>query len=416
MSAPPPAFAFQRETTAFCRARRRSIVASQPGLGKTRSAIEAADLPALVLAPASLLLNWRREVDLWRPGANPWFRVVSYAARELDAIRAGDFETVIADEAHFLKNHEARRSLHACGLLRRARRAIAISGTLVPNRPIELWTILYALEGTDLSYSEFALRYANAHHDDFGRFNVSGASNLEELRGLVEPLAIRFTKREVMPELPEKTWRVLALDLPVDRREKEFSARDLEYMDESVAFEALSAVLAEHGRRKLPLAIEHVRNVLEGAEKVVVFAHHREVVLGIAAALEEHGVEILLGGQSPKRRQEAVDAFQKPGGPRVFSSQIVAGGVGLNLTAANHVVFAEASWVPSSLEQGADRCHRIGSRGNVTVDVLTVHRSIDEHMIRRALDKLRVVDRILPGSRFDRPQKRALQPFSRVLG
>jgi SWI/SNF-related matrix-associated actin-dependent regulator 1 of chromatin subfamily A len=412
----PPPFEFQRATTEFCRGRRRSIIASQPGLGKTRSAIEAADLPALVLAPASLLVNWRREVELWRPGASPWFRVVSYADRELDRIKARDFGTVIADEAHFLKNAEATRTKLSCGLLAGARRAIAVSGTLIPNRPIELWPLAYSLRITERSFADFAMRYAAAFHDDWGALDVRGASNLPELRDLLSPHVIRFTKREVMPELPDKTWRVIALDLPAPRREKTFSADDLRYMDEAVAFEAMSAVLKEHGVRKIPLAVEHVNNVLEGAEKVVVFAYHRDVVLGIAAALEPHGVEVILGGQSPRRRQEAVDRFQKPDGPRVFVLQIVAGGVGYNLTAAHHVVFAEGSWVPAVLEQGADRCHRIGSRGNVTADVLTIHRSIDEHMIRRALDKLRVIDRIMPGAPILGTEKKALRSAFRVLG
>jgi len=412
----PPPFKFQSETTRFCRGRRRSIIASEPGLGKTRSAIEAADLPALVLSPASLLVNWRREIETWRPGALPWFRVVSYADRGLAKIRAQDFGTVIADELHMLKNHEAARSRTSCGLLARAPRAIGISGTLVPNRPIELWAPLYALRMTDLKFGAFALRYAAAYTDDYGELNTRGASNLGELRRLLEPNVIRFTKEEVLPELPPKTWRIVALDLPAPRREKEFSARELEYLEESIAFEAMSAVLKEHGVRKLRAAAEYVDNALDGSPKVVVFAHHREVVLGLAAALESHGVEIILGGQTPRRRQEAVDRFQAEGGPRVMAAQLEAGGVGLNLTRASHVIFAEGSWVPSDLEQGADRCHRIGQLSNVTADVLTIHRSIDEHMIRRALDKLRVVNRILPSNMLRGPKNKCLrQPFA-VLG
>jgi SWI/SNF-related matrix-associated actin-dependent regulator 1 of chromatin subfamily A len=93
----------------------------------------------------------------------------------------------------------------------------------------------------------------------------------------------------------------------------------------------------------------------------------------------------------------AVDRFQDPTSKtRVFLGQTEAAGVGLNLTAASHVVFAEGSWVPSTLEQAADRAHRIGTKKNVTADLLTISGSIDEHMLRRALEKRKVVDQIMP--------------------
>lgn len=393
---------YQDESVEFQRARRCSILGHEPGLGKSAISIVAADLPALVICPASLMINWEREVELWRPRAIDGFRMVSYAYPELEDLEWRGYKTLIVDEVHYIKNPEALRSRLVCGLIRRMGRrgrVFALSGTIMPNRPIELWALLYAMEITDLEWVDFAFRYADAWEDERYELNVSGASNVDELRELLEPHCLRFTKRDVLPELPDKTWRVVALDLPVDEREKEFSLRDLRRMDEMVAFEALSDVLHLHGQRKIPLVVEHVRDLMESVNKVIVFGHHRDVITALAGAFKEYGPEIVMGGQSRKRKQLSIDRFQERSASRLLIGQIQAAGHGHNLTAASHVVFAEGTWVPGDLEQAADRAHRIGTKGNVTVDLLTIHRSIDEHMIHRALEKQGVIDLVVPENR-----------------
>lgn len=367
-------------------------------------AILSADLPALVVCPASVMVNWRREIEMWRPEAASKFRIMSYASPRFVSIRARDYGTVILDECHYVKNPEAKRSRLACGLLRyigRRGKAFALSGTPIPNRPIELWPLLYSMRITDLSYVDFAFRYASAFENQWHELDVRGASNLSELRALLAPSMIRFTKEQVLPELPPKTWRVLALNLPPDTREKEWSRVDVKRMDPGVAFEAMSDVLHLHGIRKVPLVAEHVKNLLASVHKVLLFAHHRDVIAALAGELRAFHPVTVLGGQTSARKQAAVDHFQDPKSKtRLFIGQVEAAGVGLNLTAASHVVFAEASWVPSTLEQAADRAHRIGTKGNVTVDLLTIHRSIDEHMLRRALEKLDVVNQVVSETPF----------------
>ena len=392
----------QKATLDFVRSRRRSIVASDPGTGKTAPVIAAVDVPCLVLAPASLLINWRREIETWRPWDRDQFEIVSYSDRDLRYREADDYATVVADEAHYLKNHEAKRTLEGCRLLHQADKAVAVTGTLVPNRPIELWPLLYSLGFTDLSFMSFARHYAAAYTDDFGRWRTEGASNLSELRDLLADHVIRFTKEEAIPELPPKTWRVISLDLPVDRREKDYSLADLRRLDDAVAFEAMSTILREHGTRKIPAAARYLEEVvLEEEDQVVVFYHHRDVGDGLEDALDHHSIVRVDGSTPLAARQEAVDAFQA-GEARIFLGQIQAAGVGLTLTAARRVVMVEASWVPSVLDQGADRCHRIGSSGNVLIDVLTIHRSIDEAQVRRAIEKkLKVIDPLVPSTSAD---------------
>ena len=391
-------YPYQSDTVEFVRARRHSIIAHQPGLGKTACAIVAADLPALVICPASLVPNWRREIDLWRPESAHLFSVLSYSDRSLGVLSPGNtarlFRTLIADEAHYLKSRGANRTERVCDLIRAVDKSIALSGTILPNRPIELWPLLHATGITDKAFYPFARRYADSWKAPWG-IDVSGSSNESELRALLEPHLIRYSKAQVLPHLPPKTWNVIALDLPRPRQERRFSLDELSALDESIAFEALSDVLRLWGERKTPRAVEFITSALESEAKLVVFAHHREVVGNLAAALAEFNPVTILGGTTPAAKQRAVDAFQTDPECRVIVGQNVAMGVGHTLTAASHVVIVEGSWVPGDLEQMGDRCHRIGQRDNVTVDVLTISGSIDEAMLRRALEKQAVIDQII---------------------
>lgn len=364
-------------------------------------AVLAADLPALVVCPASVKVHWKREVARWRPDARGRVRVLSYADRRLAWARPDYYRTVIVDEAHYVKNHESRRSALVCRLLRQVGdrgRVFALSGTLVPNRPIELWALLFAMRITDLPYEDFAYRYASAHLNEWYDLDVRGASNLPELREMLAPHCLRYTKTDVLPELPEKTWRVIALDLPRDRCEKEFSLDDLVKMRESVAFEAMSDILHLHGQRKVPLILEHVRNLLEHERKVVLFAHHRDVIDNLEAGLKEFRPVTVTGSLRPVRRQAAVDRFRRSTGCRVFIGQGQAAGTGTDglQGVTGRMVIAEGSWVPGDLEQWSDRIHRIGTRHPVEIDLLTIEGSIDEHMLRRALQKQGVIDQIVP--------------------
>jgi SWI/SNF-related matrix-associated actin-dependent regulator 1 of chromatin subfamily A len=402
-------YSYQRKSIDFAEGRRHTILAHDPGLGKSAIAIHASEPPVLVLCPASLVVNWRREVEKWRPEVSGDTRILSYASPKLPAIRPRHWSTVVVDECHFIKNPDANRTRLACRLLRHAKKSLALSGTLVPNRPIELWPLLYAMGITEMSYVDFAFRFAAAYENEWHDLDVRGSSNEDELRELLAPHCIRYTKEQALPELPDLTWRVIALDLPLGSREKDFSLEDLVRMREQVAFEAMSEVLHEHGIRKLPLVVEHVRTLMESLQKVIVFAHHRDVIAALAGALEEFHPVTVIGGQSRRRRQVAVDRFQKPSSSaRLLIGQLEAAGVGHNMTAASHVVFAEGSWVPSVLKQAADRAHRIGTRKNVTADLLTITGSIDEHMLRRALEKQEVIDKIVPTSLFTSDETSAI--------
>ena len=142
---------------------------------------------------------------------------------------------------------------------------------------------------------------------------------------------------------------------------------------------------------KLPYVLDFLNDLLEEEEKVVVFAHHRDVIDAIVKAGENRVA--LVGGMTEKQKDAAVQAFQN-GPARVFVGQIVAAGTGLTLTAARTVLFAELDWVPGNVTQAEDRCHRIGQKDTVRVFHLVAEGSIDARIVRAIVDKQQIIKEI----------------------
>jgi SWI/SNF-related matrix-associated actin-dependent regulator 1 of chromatin subfamily A len=163
-----------------------------------------------------------------------------------------------------------------------------------------------------------------------------------------------------------------------------------------VAFGELSKLRHATALAKVPLVVDHVKNALLASPKLVVFAHHRDVVSEIAAAFGDTAVT-LTGSDTTEQRQAAVDRFQEDADCTVFVGSIRAAGLGLTLTASAHVVFAELDWVPAHLTQAEDRTHRIGQRDSVLVQHLVLQSSLDARMVRTLIKKQRVVDETLDG-------------------
>ena len=207
---------------------------------------------------------------------------------------------------------------------------------------------------------------------------------------------LRMTKAECI-DLPSKSYRVIALDLPVDKREKQFSQDQIDKPD-SIPFEAISDIRRLNAERKLDQSISYIKDCLEQVDKVVVFAHHTHIIDGLVDAFKDYAPVMVTGAVKNEDRHAAVQTFQNDAKCRVFVGNIKAAGVGLTLTAASHVVFVEAPWSPSDLQQAADRCHRIGQQDNVTIDLLTITGSIDEIILHKILTKMDVIDSVIKES------------------
>jgi SWI/SNF-related matrix-associated actin-dependent regulator 1 of chromatin subfamily A len=359
----------------------------------------------------------------------------------VENIEALNLKFLAADESQKLKNSSANRTTAVVRLatgikiIKQGKRTIKeisgkgissvvfASGTPIVNRPLELWTSVNTLAPWVPQFSEFkkfAFRYCAPVNNAFG-WDFTGSSNADELNNLlVSHCMIRRLKQDVLKELPPKTHTTIPLDF--DRREYDKVAAAFKGIDWKGGIEALvkfggnapksdEAIVAVQklreiaGYSKLESSVEWIRDYCEHGEKLVVFAHHRQVINNIKSALEEDSsyngkVEVIYGGMSNQDRDAAVARFQNDATVRVIIVGIDAGGAGLTLTAAKSVAFVQLPWSAGSMNQCSDRVHRIGqTASNVQVFVLTAENTIEDDMASLIMSKANVMDEVLDGGR-----------------
>ena len=434
----PGLFKHQREGIEFLlrpRPYRGALLADDMGLGKTRQALIAAHEAhprgrILVVCPASLKLNWEREIHavlgaqevsvLGRDEGLARWTIVNYDRlrghrAELDT---EDWACLILDEAHYLKNRHSQRSLLVLGgehrprkrgtlppgrirgLVERAERVILLTGTPITNRPLDLFALLRAVGhplGDDLLC--YAVRYCAAFQTEWG-WDMGGASHLDELHDRLRDVLLRRGKDEVL-DLPPKlrTYMPVEVDL-VAYRKVWLDYVQLLAKRKRVPRALLLAEVAKlrHAAAlaKVPAAVAHVEAVLEVGEKVIVFTCHTGVVEALMRRFGPSAVR-LTGEDGPTQRQAAVDAFQHDPEVRVFVGNLVAAGVGVSLTAATQVLFVDYSFVPAEHLQAEDRPYRIGQSNAVTVTYLSALGTLDEEIERLLAQKLAVVSEAIEG-------------------
>jgi SWI/SNF-related matrix-associated actin-dependent regulator 1 of chromatin subfamily A len=447
---------YQRAGIAYAMSRAATLIGDEMGLGKTIEAIgvinaDPAIKSVLVICPASLKLNWRNELSRWltRPlsigicnGVFPATEVViinfDILGKQRAAIDARQWDLLIVDEAHFLKNPKAQRTQAVYGKWDRdeskritpisARRRLFMTGTPIVNRPIELWPLIQNIrpEGLPRSWRDYAIRYCNGHQSRFG-WDVSGASNLPELQQkLRSSIMVRRLKKDVLTELPPKRRQIIVLPAEGeaiaavkaesagyaaiearlesarvvvelakagdDKAAYELAVAELRDLT-NAAFTQISQLRHDTAVAKVPQVIEHLTEALDSDEKVVLMAHHHDVVDAIAEAFP--GAAIITGEVAVNKRQAEVERFQNDPACRLFIGSIQAAGLGITLTAAAHVIFAELDWTPGNMTQAEDRCHRIGQRDNVLVQHLVLDGSLDARMAHTLVAKQEVIDRAL---------------------
>lgn len=420
----------------------RTYLAHQPGLGKSAQAICAVNSKpgrALIVCPSFLKVNWAREITTWsavdfpsievvpetmkRRYAN-WnadFIIVSDSMLLRDWVRAGllaqEFRFVFIDEGHRFKTPEAARTValfggqtahfKSPGLIYRSEHVCVLSGTPLLNRPIELWPILYAMapELIDfMPYQDFGFHYGGAVQDERGRWRFVGSANEKELKNkIMGRFMQRITKKHVLKDLPDKVREVIAI-ADFDQRQPEIKAMDrsllLQFRESG--FERpkelgdYATVRHETGLSKIIWSAHFIDNILTGdqLEQIILFAHHRDVVSGLAKALEHWKPEVINGGVSLSDRTKIQDRFQE-GNCRLIIGNIDAMNLGLTLTAATRVVFTEYSWTPALNEQAEDRAHRIGQKDSIFCQYLVLQGSIDEAILSSVLSKEKSIAKVM---------------------
>ncbi|KAM2888330.1 hypothetical protein FF1_012071 [Malus domestica] len=445
--------AFQREGVRFILQHGgRALLADEMGLGKTLQAIAVASCvrdcwPVLIITPSSLRLQWASMIQQWLNipssdilvvlsqcgGTNKsgftivssnakgtihldgLFNIISYdvVPKIQNLLMASEFKVVIADESHFLKNAQAKRTSASLPVIKRAQYAILLSGTPALSRPIELFKQLEALyPDVYKSVHEYGNRYCKG--GTFGLYQ--GACNHEELHNLMKAtVMIRRLKNDVLSELPVKRRQQVFLDL-AEKDMKQINAffRELEVVKgkikacqskeevDSLKFtekNLMNKIYTDSAEAKIPTVLDYLGTVMEAGCKFLVFAHHQSMIDSIYQFLLKKKVGcIRIDGSIPTvARQAYVTEFQEKDSIKAAVLSIKAGGVGLTLTAASTVIFAELSWTPGDLIQAEDRAHRIGQVSSVNIYYLLANDTVDDIIWDVVQSKLENLGQMLDG-------------------
>jgi SWI/SNF-related matrix-associated actin-dependent regulator 1 of chromatin subfamily A len=432
-------FPHQVEGVAFLLGRRRAILADDMGLGKTRQAIVslqhlAPNGPYLVVCPASVKRNWAREIEHVIPNASlvvidgrapmdlsaSWI-VLNYdiLGRHRDALEAIDWAALVFDEAHYLKNHTSARSKLARALTDRASAKAAhalivqlLTGTPLTSRPRDLFVLLQLVaHPLGRSFLAFAKRYCAAEKGEFG-WKTGGASNIDELTVQLHGVMLRRSKDDVLALPPKlRTWVPVAVTPATGARAiKKVLALLTGQGDESMGPVSKATDPRRRGRllaflvearqalaiAKTPATLDFVTGAIDQGEKVIVFSCFDDPIQKLA---KEFGPSaVVLTGKTPSAtRQTIVDLFQRDDDVRVLLANIIAGGTGLNLTAATQVVFNDLDWVPANHWQAEDRAYRIGQTRTVNVTYFVAQDTIDDFVHAVLETKAALVSAIVEG-------------------
>lgn len=412
--------------------RRHTLLADEPGLGKTAQVIgvinELELRRVLVICPASVKINWVRELNKWLTTqreiqiiknkvstVEPWAEivVVNYDlvihSNIFNQLKNNQWQLLVCDEAHYLKNMKAERTtavLGAGALAHKAQRTIMVTGTPVLNRPIELYPMLKvlcpAVIGAYKDYYKYAMRYCNAWYDAFS-FNVNGASHTEELNAALRKYyMIRRTLSEVETQIPARQYQMWFIEPSLKVKTKmqliENAVRkDFQYQNLNLEGGELATVRRETAESKIESCIEHIHDRINECGKLVIFAYHHSVIQNLQKQLSQYNPVVLDGSKSQTQRQAAIDSFVNDPKTQVFIGQIQAAGQGIDglQHVCNHVMFLEWSWVPGEIEQAMKRVQRMGQTKTTFVEFIVWSDSVEEHMMRTALDKVQVIREVV---------------------
>lgn len=434
----------------YCIGRERVLIGDQQGLGKTIEAIGLINYTnpdsILIVCPASLKINWYKELLRWlvedytiemvKSNVPIWgsdIAIVNYdilggkvagkVVTRDDLLRK--YDMIVVDECHYVKNGKAIRTKalrNIINIQNHTSRIIMMSGTPFVNKPIELFPILQMLKSSLASnWATYTKRYCGAYRDKWG-WKTSGASNLDELQSkLRSTIMIRRVKDDVLTELPPKRIQVISLEGDSANEEEwwnEYEDRKAKLMAEveiaktiskdayneairklryetKVAFSEMSKIRHDSALRKLDKCIEYIDDLMESVDKILVFFHHQDVMKILYDRLSKYGVVKLDGTDSPEEKDESVVRLQTDPNTRVFLGSIRAAGTGLTLTAAYNLIFVEFDWAPGIMDQCIDRSHRYGQMHPVLAQYLMVDGTIDSKMLQISNEKQTIFDQVM---------------------
>ena len=438
-----PPLSHQKEAIEKLVGSKRFILADDMGLGKTTSAIIAAletgAKKILIICPASLKINWQREIANYSDrsvficesknfSTEHDFVIINYDIiknfydikdKDNSLIYQCNFDLIVLDESHYLQNGTAIRTKLVNSFAKRANYLWLLTGTPMTSRPINYFNLLNLIENPVAgNWMAYAIRYCEGYQFRVGGnrkiWNTSGASNLEELRDRTSKQVLRRLKEDVL-DLPDKIITPVYLRLRSRLYEELmgeyydwYKTREEESSSMTLQFTKLTKVRQIIADEKIESTIELAENIVEQGKKVIIFTNF---TASLQKLVEHFGKKAVYvdGSCSPAKRQNAVDEFQTNDKIKVFVGNLKAAGVGLTLTAGEAVIMNDLSFVPSDHQQGEDRAYRYGQKNMVSVyypifentiegiiyDILSKKKNIIDTVMGDNIDKADFVEELM---------------------
>ena len=431
---------FQKEGLDFLlKSSGNALLADEMGLGKTVQTLsyvstEKQTFPVLVVAPLVTLKNWEREIEKFLKKKSRNGRIIESESPSVTLIRTGkskelpktdiyvinyelllkrseDIEkvgirTIVCDEVHNLRSKTTQKykAVKKLAALPTVNYRIGLSGTPIYNRGSEIWPIIDILKpGLLGSFKEFCEYFC--YVNDKGKAIVLENKRASLRNELQKHVMLRRKKSDVLKELKDKVrykeviasdtdYYLEELDKIWKKLETEQKEAKTEFSKSASYHRAIQSERQIAGVAKLPHVINFVKNIMEIEESVVVFCHHKVIHKLLHESLQEFSPVSIVGGQSDDTRQDQIDKFQK-GESKLMIAGIRAGNVGINLTRAKYVIFAELDWSPAIHRQAEDRLHRIGQKNTVFAYYLIGNGTLDDHVASILVDKSYEIDAIM---------------------
>lgn len=414
----------------------KTLIADEPGLGKTLQALLIIQLlkveRTLIICPPTLIANWTRETQLNIPNQTthtitpktrsnqplPTTAITITSDTLLTArpnlqtqIQNWQPQLIIIDEAHRMKNPQAKRTRMTLKLTQNTPHTICLTGTPILNNPLDILPLLKILKKTHHFPKHFKDTYTTR---DYWGNPTPNPHTLPDLHQRLQThVWTRRTKADVLTQLPAKTRHAQWITLhdkdlnPITTNIKTSLENALskgrtigDWLDDARQY--VSGLRKTTGMAKISAAVDWVINHWEGTRRpLLVWAHHTSVIETLAQQLSERlpgaRVEKIYGQTPHHRRQQIVDAFQA-GEISILVLQIIAAGTGLTLTRASDALFVETDWTPANNVQAEDRIHRISQTQPVTITTLIADKTIDPVVHRILEQHISVLDQLTPGS------------------
>jgi len=419
-------YPFQKVAVEYSKHRNGILIADEMGLGKTIQALAIIEYhqlyPAVIVVPAMIVRNWLREIESWIPHRtaskidnssvfpNSDIYVVSYnmISKVGDRLMIRKPKCLIADESHYLKTSNSQRTIAILKYFENVSYRILTTGTPILNRTIELAPQLELLGVLDSHFGgkrRFIRRYAPPQFNGFGTIYTS--ANEEELQTeLRKSCMIRRMKKDVLKELPDKIKQVVYLPLSDYKKYKEVEDDSINWYEEKLKKQNLSEIEVEElieeklttrseyaekmvkieylrqatATYKMDAIFEWVDDTLEQVDKLVIFAHHRDIIENLFN--KYRNCSVMLYGGMANEVSDTINRFIAEKDIKIFIGSLQSAGIGIDglQRICDKIAFVELPWTPALLSQAEDRLHRIGQQNPVNIYYLLGENTIDEYV------------------------------------